>query len=55
MVEFRKFVPKGPIDNEPALAQVRRAITWTSDDPVHRRRYEALGVNELRILLCMQQ
>ena len=42
-----KFVPRSPIDNEPALVQVmaglvpnrQQAITWTNADPAHRRIY----------------
>ena len=41
-----KFVPKGPIDNKPALAQV---MAWcrTGADPVHWRISAALGGDEL--------
>ena len=36
-----KFVPKGPIDNKPAIR--RQAIIWTSAYPIHWRIYAALG------------
>ena len=39
-----KFVPNGPIDNNPALVQI---IMWNSADPVHWRIYAALGGDEL--------
>ena len=49
-----KFVPKGSIDNKPALVQVmalapnrRQAIIWPNADPAHRRIYAALGREEL--------
>ena len=49
-----KFVPKGPIDNKPALVQVmawrqtgNKATTWTNADGVHWRIYAALGWDEL--------
>ena len=39
-----KFVPKDPIDNNPALAPNRRqAIIWTIADRIHWRIYAALG------------
>ena len=39
-----KFVPKDPIDNNPALAPNRRqAIIWTNADRIHWRIYAALG------------
>ena len=48
-----KFVPKGSIDNNPALVQVkalapnrRQAIIWTNADPVHWCIYAALGRDE---------
>ena len=44
-----KFVPKGPINNIPALVRImagRQAIIWTNDDPVQRRIYASLGLNE---------
>ena len=34
-----KFVPTGPINNNPALVQVTSAITWTNADPVYWRIY----------------
>ena len=33
-----KFVPKGPIDNNPASVQIvawQQAIIWTNVDPIH--------------------
>ena len=49
-----KFVPKGSIDNKPALVSGnglslnrRQAITWSNADPVYRRIYAALGGDEL--------
>ena len=47
-----KFVPKGPINNIPALVQImarRRpgAIIWTNDGMVYWRIYASLGLNEL--------
>ena len=48
-----KFVPKGPINNIPALVQI---MAWcgtgeshylTNDDPVQRSIYASLGLNEL--------
>ena len=43
-----KFVSKGPIDNNPALAQImasnrRQAIVWTNADLIHWLTYVALG------------
>ena len=42
-----KFVPKGLIDNIPALVQImawrRIAIIWTNATPIHWRIYAALG------------
>ena len=45
-----KFVPKGPIDNNPTIGldnglapNRRQAITWTNGDPIRRRIYAALG------------
>ena len=52
-----KFVPKGPIDNNPALVLImawlpssnrRHAITLTNADPIHWRIYAALGGVELK-------
>ena len=45
-----KFVPEGPIDNNPALFEIdnglalnkRQAIIWTNADPIHWRIYAAL-------------
>ena len=34
-----KFVPKGPINNIPALPNRRQAIIWTKDNPVRGRIY----------------
>ena len=58
-----KFVPKGPIDNNPTtggsdngLAPNRRqAIIWTNADPIHWRIKAALGGDELNVdtLLCL--
>ena len=52
-----KFIPKGPIDNTPALLQVMawrlpgdKAITRTNDDLLYWRTYASLGRNELRML-----
>ena len=49
-----KFVPKGPIDNNPALVldnglapNRRQAIIWTNADSIHWRIYAALGWDEL--------
>ena len=45
-----KFVPKGPIDNNPALVQImawRRIGIWTNADPIHWRIHAALGGDEL--------
>ena len=52
-----KFVPKGPIDNNPALVKFgldnglatnrQQAIVWTNADPIHWRIYAALGGGEL--------
>ena len=46
-----KFVPKCPIDNNPAyngLAPSRRqAIIWANADPIHWCIYAALGGDEL--------
>ena len=45
------FVPSRPIYHNPALVQKRRqAITWTNDDPVRWRIYEALGGVKIYIL-----
>ena len=45
-----KFVPKDPIDNEPALVldngmapNKRQAIIWTNADPIHWCLYAPLG------------
>ena len=39
-----KFVPKGTIDNNPALVQImgRQAMIWTTADPIHRHIYTVL-------------
>ena len=43
-----KFVSKGPVNNIPALVQIRRQdISWTNPDPVRWRIYVALEGNEL--------
>ena len=49
-----KFVPKGPIHNNPAFGldngmapNRHQAFIWTNADPVHWRIYEALGGDEL--------
>ena len=45
-----EFVPKGPIDNKPALVQImawRQAIIWTNDGLVYWCIYASLGLNEL--------
>ena len=49
------FVPKGPVDNKPALVGLdsglapnrRQAIIWTNADQVHWRIYAALWGDEL--------
>ena len=47
-----KFVPKGSIDNKPALVQVmawHQVITWTNAYPVHWRQHAILrgdGLNQ---------
>ena len=42
------FVPKGPIDNPPALVYIRRqAIIWTNAGPINWRIYATLGGDEL--------
>ena len=53
-----KFVPRGPIDNKPALIQIvawrrpgDKAIIWTNVDPVPWRIYAALGGDELILSL----
>ena len=46
-----KFVPKGPIDNSPALVEIiawHQAIISTNADPIHRHIYAALGGDELK-------
>ena len=48
-----KFVPKGPIDNKPALVQIMawhwtQAIIWTNDRLGNWRIYALLGLNELK-------
>ena len=48
-----KFVPKGPINNMPALFQTkptrRHTIIWTNDGLGYRPRYASLGLNELTL------
>ena len=49
-----KFVPKCPIDNNPALVEVmawRQATIWTNTDPFNWRIYVALGGDELRCII----
>ena len=41
-----KFVPKVPIDNNPALNK-REAIIWTNADPIDWRIYTAREGDEL--------
>ena len=48
---YNRFVPKGPIDNKPAL--VRLWLIWSNADPVHWRVYTALGGNELNIISAL--
>ena len=44
-----KFAPKSPIENKPALVQVRgQAITWNYADLVYWHIYAALGGDEFR-------
>ena len=50
----RKFVPNGPIDNNPTLVKImalapnrREAIIWTNADPIHWCIYAALRGDEL--------
>ena len=52
IVFWLKFVPKGAINNIPALVQImapirRQAIIWTNADPVHWHIYVASGGDEL--------
>ena len=49
------FVPRGPIDNKPALdldngltPNRQQAIIWTNADHIHWRIYAALGGDELK-------
>ena len=43
------YVPKGPINNEPAVIQNRQQnIIWTKDGIIYRRKYASLGLDELR-------
>ena len=45
-----KFIPKGPINNIPALVQTRQqAIIWTNDD-YFTDAYMHLSLNELRFV-----
>ena len=53
-ISLNSIVLRSPSDNKPSLVQVmawrqhrRQAITWTNDNPVHRRTYAALGGGEL--------
>ena len=42
-----KFLPKGPINNNPALPPGRRqAIIWTNGEYYYWRKYAPLGPNE---------
>ena len=41
------IVPKGPIDNNPALPNRQQAIIWTNADPIHWCIYAAPGGDEL--------
>ena len=50
-----KFVPKIPIDNNPAFGlhnvltpNRRQVIIWTNADPINWRMYAVLGENEFR-------
>ena len=43
-----KFVPKGPINNIPALVQIM-AWRWPGDTPLSEPMTESLGLNELNI------
>ena len=49
------FVPKHPIENNPALVQVinwrptGQTIIWTNDDPVWGSIYASLSLNELNV------
>ena len=52
------FVPKGPIDNNPALVQLmapnrRQASIWTNADPIHWRIYAAVGGDEFQLRAVM--
>ena len=49
-----KFIPKGPIDNNPSIGSdnglapnMRQVINWTNADLIHWRIYAALGGNQL--------
>ena len=49
----QKFVPKGEVNNIPALVRImarRQAIIWTNTDPVHLRIYATPGGDELIII-----
>ena len=56
-----KYVLRGPIDNKPALFQVKGDKPfWINNDPVHWRIYAALGGYELNIsdlvwFFCVQE
>ena len=41
------FVPRGPIDNNPALSYRRQAIIWINAGPIYWRIYATLGGEEL--------
>ena len=43
-----KFVPKGPVDNNPALVKI---TAWHRIDPIHCRIYAALGGDELKLTI----
>ena len=54
-----KFVPKGPIDNKPALVSImacrligdKPLLIWTNADQDHWRIYAALGGDDLMDIL----
>ena len=53
-----KFVPKGPVDNKPALVQImawlansRQAIVWKNADPVHDAYMRHWGGDELTLVV----
>ena len=54
-----KFVPKGPIDDNPAFGSDsclttnrQQAIMWTNAHPIHWRKWAALGGDELKDISC---